>query len=444
MSALKRAWTSAWFGPVSGIRVWLMVRATALVLALDAWVLMIERGGRYGAGGFNVAHFAWLDALQPLPSASLYVGLIISCGVLSLLIALGIARGIAMVMLTLGYTYSWAMSQLDSYQHHVFISWILLCFCVTPWLSAREVFKEGREICAWGYRLLIALTTILYIFTGISKAEPEWLSGSVLKRINAAGGHLEPFREFLTGLGADEATFWTLSGHSVVAVQWVIAAAWLSLMVFGERAGVWVRVGRLGGVLCAIAFHIGAEIVGLRIGWFSWYMLGMTLIAFFPAELLARLAAPVGERIERVEAAFHPPKRRSAAASWILLNALAASALLIVGLELDLPGTAESGALWALLSVLLVAAEFKRSRRVRYTAFAISLCALTLTLSIEQGRARYDFYRFVGGDALRRRQLNDALVAYGRANTYAPEGEGRWKKVAQTQHLLRTQPTLKK
>ena len=61
MSALARAWSAAWFGPVLDVRVWLMGKAILVMLALDAWVLMIERGGRYGAGAFNVAHFAWLS-----------------------------------------------------------------------------------------------------------------------------------------------------------------------------------------------------------------------------------------------------------------------------------------------------------------------------------------------------------------------------------------------
>ena len=85
MSALVQAWDRAWFGPVLNVRAWLMVRATLLMLAMDAWLLMIERGGRYGAGGFNVSHFAWLDAIQPIPTAGFYVGLILTCGVLGML-----------------------------------------------------------------------------------------------------------------------------------------------------------------------------------------------------------------------------------------------------------------------------------------------------------------------------------------------------------------------
>ena len=51
-----------------------------LMLALDTWMLMIGHAGRYGVAGFNVAHFGWLDALLPLPSARSYVAVLLLTG----------------------------------------------------------------------------------------------------------------------------------------------------------------------------------------------------------------------------------------------------------------------------------------------------------------------------------------------------------------------------
>ena len=437
MSALIRAWDELWFGPVSRLRVWLMIRATTLMLALDTWLLMIERGGRYGAGGFNVAHFAWLDGLQPIPSSGFYVGLILTCGLLSMLITLGLGGQIALGLLTLLYTYGWAMSQLDSYQHHVFISWVLLCFSLIPWLSTRDALEKRDMICAWGYRLLVAICALLYVFTGISKTEPEWLSGSVLKRINSAGAHLEPFREAFLSLGLEEETFWTLSGHSVVLVQLVIAATWLSLLVFGERANVWVRMGRLIGVLSAGAFHIGAEVVGLRIGWFSWYMLGMTCVAFLPHTWLERIAQTLHRGLTPIYSALEQSLRPTHRWMWWVLHLFTALGLWLVSRHLDLPGSERAGLLWVIIAILISLKGSKSPQRLSYNACAIALSSLLLFMSIQEGRSRYDFYRFVGGDALRRGEFKAALFAYGRANTYAPEGEGRWKKVQQTKVSLK-------
>src|SRR5690606_28156004 len=60
--------------PVAAVRPYLILKCTLLVVAFDVWLTRISHGGRYGAGGFNVAHFAWLDAIQPEVSPALYVG----------------------------------------------------------------------------------------------------------------------------------------------------------------------------------------------------------------------------------------------------------------------------------------------------------------------------------------------------------------------------------
>ena len=436
MRALQRAWDAAWFGPVLDVRVWLMQRALLLMLVLDAWLLMIERGGRYGAGGFNVAHFAWIDAVQPVPTAGLYISLVLTCGVLAALTALGALGRVGVVGLFGLYTYGWAMSQLDSYQHHVFISWVLLCVCVFPSLKPRAVFAAPQQICAWGYRLLAVITAVLYFFTGVSKAEPEWLSGAVLKRINSSGGDLEPFREAFLSVGVDEVTFWTLSGYSVVAVQWVITLLWLSLLVWGESGGRWVRVGRLVGVLSAVAFHLGVEVFGLRIGWFSWYMLALTFIAFTPASWLIAVCREVHVFIDWITSKIPTMDARERTV-WIGLCLLGALAMVVVGQGLDLPLTDTAGLIWGGGIVVSVAASVRTGRSLRTWAMAAALTAMSLSVSIDSGRVRYDFYRYVGGDATRRLELDAALEAYGRANTYAPEGEGRWKKVDKVKALLR-------
>ena len=443
MSAITRAWDAMWFGPVSNVRIWLMVRMSLLVLAFDAWLLMIERGGRYGAGDFNVAHFAWLDALQPVPSAAFYVGLIFTCGVLAMLLSLGFFWRLGILGLTALYTYGWSMSQLDSYQHHVFISWILLCFCCLPDIGTRAICSAPRMISAWGYRLLAAITTVLYFFTGVSKAEPEWLSGSVLKRINSADGDLEWFRQGALDLGLEELTFWTLAGHSVVAVQWLITGLWLSILIWGEGGGRWVRLGRAIGVASAIAFHVGAEVFGLRIGWFSWYMILMTLVAFVPSRPLSLAAAGLGRlgAFRSLQGLSLPTGWERAL--WLSLSVIGACCLMAVGFGLDLPGVETAAILWFAIALSTIIARALTGQGLRSLAFALALTGISLSMSIHEGRARYDFYRYVGGDATRRLELKDALHAYGRANTYAPEGEGRWKKVAKVKGMLRQAPTPK-
>ena len=61
-------WNRYWHGPVAAVRAWVVLNGILLLLAFDVWVQSLRTAARYGSGAFNVAHFAWLDAVQPLPS----------------------------------------------------------------------------------------------------------------------------------------------------------------------------------------------------------------------------------------------------------------------------------------------------------------------------------------------------------------------------------------
>lgn len=126
-------------GPFGASRAYLFARAFLLLLALDTFVLMIGHAGRYGVAGFNVAHFAWLDALQPTPTAASYIAVLLLVGLLALVLALsGLSRPGLAALFAL-YTFSWSMSMLDSYQHHYFVSLVLLCLVFFPRTSAAEI-----------------------------------------------------------------------------------------------------------------------------------------------------------------------------------------------------------------------------------------------------------------------------------------------------------------
>ncbi|MCB9639470.1 MAG: hypothetical protein H6727_11315 [Myxococcales bacterium] len=120
------------FADIATIRSVFLWRGVMLLLAFDAWLLNASHAGRYGAGAFNVAHFAWMDTFLPMPSAALYSGVCMLTGVLALFGAIRGGGRLVAALVFLLYTYSWAMSMLDSYQHHVLLSWILLCMIFLP------------------------------------------------------------------------------------------------------------------------------------------------------------------------------------------------------------------------------------------------------------------------------------------------------------------------
>jgi hypothetical protein len=121
------------------VRAYLFSQLFLVTVALDTWLLMIGHAGRYGIEGFNVAHFAFIDRVLPVPSAALYVGVLLLTGLLALTIALGRSHPLATGLLFALYTFSWSMSMLDSYQHHYFVSVVLLCLVFFPELRARDV-----------------------------------------------------------------------------------------------------------------------------------------------------------------------------------------------------------------------------------------------------------------------------------------------------------------
>lgn len=242
------------------------------------------------------------------------------------------------------------MSMLDSYQHHYLLSLVLLAMMFFPPLSAEDALlvpraaepkseaapspragkkkrkKEPRAakpaprgadplratlfgpipyVSAWAYALLSGSVAIVYAYTAYSKSDPEWLSGAALKsvvRLPASGvapdGALDPigpFRSVMSLFGLEGEPMWWLLGHSVVLVQIVCAAGYLLAPLRdaprSDKSAHWIpRAFAWVAMLTALSFHLGAEYMDLKIGWFSWYMVGYALIFFLPARALAVIA----------------------------------------------------------------------------------------------------------------------------------------------------------
>ena len=133
-------WDRQWFGPVAAIRPYLFQRCFLLLVAVDTIVLMAERGCRYGLDAlhFNVAHFAWIDALHRAvlptgaPSESYYVCVLMTTSFFAFTLVLTGHRPLLTVAVVILYSYAWSMSRLDSYLHHYMITLILGCIVFFP------------------------------------------------------------------------------------------------------------------------------------------------------------------------------------------------------------------------------------------------------------------------------------------------------------------------
>ena len=335
------AWERYWFGPVAVVRPYLLARAIYALLALDVWLVEIPRGGRYGAGGFDVAHFRWLDALRPMPSVDFYVGLMLGLALLALVCALLDPGRWARALLAILHTYGWSMSLHDSFQHHYFISLALTALVFFPRASARDLGPAGAaKASAWAYALLGANVGVVYAYTGLTKLDPFWRNGEIMR--DSHDRLLDALAAWLQGAGVAPDAFWIGVSLGVLVAEWIVAVGYLAAPRRDDSRSRWIGPLTLLAFALAIGFHLSAELVlTLKIGWFSYYMLALACVYLLPAAALR----PVGAAAARGAAWLDARSRAAAARPGVGAAAVAVAAVILVatGFALDLPGARDGG-----------------------------------------------------------------------------------------------------
>jgi hypothetical protein len=500
-------------GPHGASRSYLFSKVFLLLLALDAWALMIGHAGRYGAAGFNAAHFDWLDAIQPLPTNASYIGVLLLAGLLSLTLMLtGISRWLLGLLLLL-YSYSWAMSLLDSYQHHYFVSLILACMVFFPKLSARDIHpllprldgeqakkKRARErerleknellgwvftalaavivaiyaavdnhgrvftvfflcagalaACTWfvapkvsaaprmtrafGWNLLGVTVSLVYLYTAIAKLDPTWLAGFTMQRIGRRKKDLASLVELAAGRGISSERFWALISMAVIPQELFMAAAYLCAVLREQQPS------RLLDVICwlavglGVALHVGAEALGLEIGWFSHYMLLFAATYLLPLPIVDRLAIVLtwpGRYLSELADSWEHDAPSKAVPVLTVLGG--AAAVMTAAYFIDLPGAVMIGALASVGLIGLAAVSLARGGAdPRRWGIATAAAAVLMWIAIAASPVRWDYYRFRAGDLDKRGELEAALDAYEHGERYAPAGESRKPKIEQLRRKL--------
>jgi tetratricopeptide (TPR) repeat protein len=386
-----KAWNDYFYGPVAAIRPYLFGKCFLLVVATDALVLMAERGSRYGIDGFNVAHFAWLDRVHPLPTATWYVGILMLVSLLAYTIVfLGPSR-VLLAALALLYTYSWAMSRHDSYLHHYMISLILACMVCFPPITYADllpVYRRGVGIlfsrravgnglravpgtpqralptvarparketagalapltCAWGFRLLGATVGVIYIYTSAAKADAQWCGGHTLQQVGDAPQVFGPLVRLAAQLGVSPEWFWSIAATMVIPLELTIAVSYFLAVRQDEPGRKWLPRWCVVAWLLATGLHANNEMIDLSIQWFSYYMMFLAAFFFLPQPILLALGAcvvlPAHGWQSRVVAPLLKRDARTQLAWGVAATAIAAAILYAAGRYIGLPG-----ALWAL------------------------------------------------------------------------------------------------
>lgn len=415
--SLHAAWHRYWFEmPAPAARMVLLRVVFFGILGFDLWLMMIPHAPRYGAGGFNVPHVEALADVVPLPSTPLVTALWLLGGFLALRAAAGVAVRASIVGLTAIYLGVYLWSQVDSYQHHYFIGLLLVILCFVPESAWHPAPPGARQPpTAWALRLLYVQVALVYFWTGVTKLTPAWLDGGTLDVLVAPGS----VRDGLAAI----AGWFDLSLRALLA-----GGAWAVALVEVAAAVVLVTRRAMPAMLLLLpAFHVGVEVLGFRIEWFSYYMLALDAVLLVPDRWIARLDPLVraaGARVEAFRDRLAAP--RSPAGAMIQALAAAAGAAALAA-AVPLEGTTE---LAVLLFFAVLAAQWPWSapairRAPARTAAHLGL-ALALFTLMRWTAVPYDYYRLWAGDLRRRGELEEAARRYEQANARAGDGPGRY------------------
>lgn len=464
MSVFERLWLAA-YHPA---RAFWLLRGLYLLLAGDLWLDMVEHGGRYGIGEFNVAHFVWLDDWLPLPTASTYLALLIASGFIALSLALGPAPRWLRVLLAAMYTLAWTISLHDSYQHHYLLSWLLAWCAALPDLTPHEA-KGETPVRGWGLPMTAVTCAIVYGFTGMAKSELEWRSGQVLRTITKARppgasepGKFDAARDLLVQLGVEEATVWQLFALSTIALQWTIAAGYLAAPRRDEDPARWRVWVVSSGLLAAFSFHAVAEIFQVfEIGLFSYYMMMVALVLLGPTTVLTlgargvswvsdlsfarapegtpRLGSPHAQRASSAPET-KKDRRVQIALTRFWSPVLSVGMLAGIGYVIPLPGAQTASLSLAALLVVRIAISLQKGTIVEGEGDRLALNAAAVTLlmwlALTQTAVPFDYYRRTAGELSRMGRLEEALSAYRLAERFAPEGRSRAATIREIQREL--------
>lgn len=276
----SRHWKYFWFDfsfPLTRLTTWRSVFYA--IFAFDLWLLFVEGASMYEAGEFIPPHLAWLEPVRPkLDVAGATAGYLVA-GYLSLTLAVGAAGRRSAIALCVIFSTIYFSSQIDSFQHHYLLCWLLLLNCFLPasaWgtdSSRRPAEGEnssGRRVHSWAFQLIYVQLGIIYFWAAVTKTSAAWLNGSGVRWILTSRELLAPIEEFMETLGFHPAL-------ALVALASVaMVGEYLTALIY------WIPSLRFAGFLLVPVFHSGIELMGLNIGLFTYYMVAASSVLLAP------------------------------------------------------------------------------------------------------------------------------------------------------------------
>ncbi|MCA9540459.1 MAG: HTTM domain-containing protein, partial [Myxococcales bacterium] len=248
------------------------------LLTFDMWGLMLGHAARYGAGDFNAAQLEIIDRLLPIPTpAAVAAGWLLG-GFFALRTALGIAPRTSAIGTAICYAGIYFWSQADSYQHHYLLAMLLILMAFVPtrvWAAAPRhddpPDTPRSPVAHWVLRLIYVQIALMYFWTGVTKADPTWLTGATIDQLTTKLAIRDAIVAFEQARGWDHGTVYHL-------MAWAVMLGELSAPIFFLS-----RKLRVIGLFIVPWFHVGVEILNFDIEWFSYYMIALDVILLMPS-----------------------------------------------------------------------------------------------------------------------------------------------------------------
>jgi len=421
MTTLSDRWHQFWFEyEVRHTRLVLFRIIFFGLLAFDQWLLMFPHAPRYGIAGFNVGHIPAFDSAFPLPTVGVVGVAYLVGGFLSARVALGISVDVSLRLLTILYGAVYFSSQIDSYQHHYLIALLLFVCWFLP-LGGDCSQPEDRDdespsmVRSWATRLIYVEVSVVYFYTAVTKTTASWLDGTALQKIITSGEVADLHDQVSLMISDDGLAAYAITAHTIMIWQYFVAVSFL--------------IPRLRPVACITGpiFHVLVELINLKIGWFSYYMIGIYYLFLMPDAwflALGKPLAPLGDVGKQLRAALpeHPLE--------LGLGALVAAGTgFFVGYltyELSVEGALPMA---IILGGLVCASLWPRADKpmLRPTGAAAAQVIVIgcMLLSLGVGDALFDYHRYWAGDLRRRGNLEQAVEHYEAANAAQPDGVAR-------------------
>ena len=246
-------------------------------------------------GYFGDRFFLPVIPAQWVPSASVYLAMLIAMRVLAATIVLGVRARESLLLVSCMGLYLLACDRLQYHNNRYALLLLAFLLAFTP-CDRSFTIKRGSESSAgpiWAQRLFQLQVSLVYLGSSLSKLfDPDWFGGQVMW-VRAARSLDEAAQRGI------ELPAFVIAAYSSKLVLSVLSKIAISLELF-LAVGLWHARTRVLALWWGVWFHFGIE-VGANVELFS-YVMWASYIAFATPELRERhwLVADDAPRAQRV------------------------------------------------------------------------------------------------------------------------------------------------